>query len=421
MKRVLIVSYDFPPTGGPGVQRVAKFAKYLPRHGWDPVVLTTRRGRPIPKDYALLRELSHVEIHRTPAPHPHRMAAALKRVLGIRSNPERFIADLFGARRRPWSPVAWIVPDGKLIWMPFGLAWALTRPPAARADIVLSSLPMPSTAILGDRIARAWHVPHVIDYRDPWTGAFYMPSRWPPLRRFEAGWERRLVSRASAVVAVPGVPESLPEVDVPVTVIDNGYDEADFIGVEPRRISGGFVIAHLGLLWKERGLDPLVAAFRRLGSARPELLERAHFVQAGRFDAHVARQLDQLAREIGVTRLATLTHREAIACMLGADLLYLPTGHDHVPGKTYEYLRSGRPILGLAARESHLQRLLNETGGGAVIDRDDTAAIARYIEALMDDPNDYRRSKLAAIARYSREALTASLAQVLDGILARTD
>jgi glycosyltransferase involved in cell wall biosynthesis len=419
MKRVLIVTYDFPPVGGSGVQRVLKFAKYLPRFGWQPTILTTTHGRPIPRDPTLTAEIEHIEVHRTPSPHPYRIPAVLKRVLRRHHDANRYTGDMDGGRKGPWHPTAWLVPDGKLVWIPFGAAWALLRNRKTRSQVVLSTVPTPTAAVLGSLIARAWRVPHVIDYRDPWTGAFYLPRRFRMLDRLESNWEARILRRASAAVIVPGVRELLPDVQTPIRMIHNGYDEDDFAGVRPRRPGNGFVIAHLGLLWRGRDLGPVTAACERLAAYRPDLASRIHFFQAGRVDRYVSRQFSALREHARVTVVPPLPHAEAIAYMLGADLLYLPTSHDCLPGKTYEYLRSGTPILGLGARNSHLHRLLAETGGGEVIRRDDSEAIAAYIERIMTGDARSPEPVSAAVARYSREATARALAQLLDGALKR--
>jgi hypothetical protein len=413
MRSVLLVTYDFPPAGGSGVQRIAKFAKYLPAYGWRPVVLTTHRGRSGPRDPTLLEDVEHAEIHRTRAPDLYRWLGAVKRVLGIRE--DAYPVNLHGNHRGPWHPAAWLIPDGKLPWIPFGARWALTHRRDRHCDVVLSTLPTPTAAVLGSIIARFWRVPHVIDYRDPWSGGYYMPKRFELLRRLESAWERRILAGASAAVIAPGVHESLPRLDTPVEVIHNGFDEEDFVGAHPHRPpNGGFIIAHVGVLWRERGVSPLLAPLRLLRATSPALAEQLHFVQVGRVDRCVTGELEALGKSVRVSVYPSVSHSEAIAYMLGADILYLPTSHDYLPAKTYEYLRSGTPILALGATGSRLHSLLAETGGGEAIDPHHDHEIARYIEHVMTQSDCHQRAKLPALERYSRESSAQALAQVLE-------
>ena len=416
MKRVLLVTYDFPPVGGSGVQRIAKFAKYLPRFGWHPTVLTTRHGRLGPSDPTLARELMDIEVSRTLAPDPFRWIDAVARAVGLRRSNHP--TSLQGDRLRPWHPGAWLIPDGKVAWIPFGVSWALQRGPPERCDIVLSTLPTPTAAILGTLIADIWGVPHVMDYRDPWSGAFYTPARPPLFERAEARLERAVVSKATAVAVAPGADVTLPALDIPVRVIHNGFDESDFDHVLPKRPNGGFVIAHVGTLWKGRDLTPLIGALDLLHESQPGLAGHIHLLQVGRLDHHVAQQFTQLGARFQVTVIPSVSHPDAIAYMLGADLLYLPTTHGLVPGKTYEYLRSGTPTLALAAKGSHLQSLLAETGGGELIDGRDLNDIAHFIEKCMRQSDHPSPTVPAALARYSRLAAADRLAKLLNEAVA---
>lgn len=418
MRRVLLVSYDFPPAAGSGAYRVAKFAKYLPTHGWQPVVLTTRHGRWGPVDPTLLAGLEGVEIHRTRVADPYRLFAATRRAL--QSPKAANSGRLHGGNLSRWHPAAWLVPDAKLAWIPFAVAWGLTRRPRRRCEIVLSTIPTPTAAILGSLIAKLWGVPHIVDYRDPWSGAFFLPQRVKPLQRLERAWERRILEDASAAVITPGVKEKLPSVATPLRLIPNGYDEDDFKGARPRRPGSGFVIAHTGLLYKERDLAPLLNAVRLLDERNAGSAQRLHFLQVGRTDAHVADQLEQLSEKVQVTAIPTVPHAEAIAYMLGADLLYLPTNDDLLPGKTYEYLRSGTPILGLASQSSSLGPLLAETAGGQAFAPADWEKIATYLEERLRG-GPARPGPARAVERYSRRAATHALARLLEEVAASGD
>jgi hypothetical protein len=162
----------------------------------------------------------------------------------------------------------------------------------------------------------------------------------------------------------------------------------------------------------------LIGALDLLRQSQPELAGRIHVLQVGRVDRFVAQQFTKLGARFQATVIPSVSHPDAIAYMLGADLLYLPTTHGLVPGKTYEYLRSGTPTLALAAEGSHLQALLAETGGGETIDGGDLDRIARFIEKCMRQPGHPRPTVPAALTRYSRLAAADRLAKLLDDVLA---
>ncbi len=419
MKRVLIVTYDFPPVGGVSVQRVAKFAKYLPRHGWQPTVLTTRRGRIGPQDRSLFADLPAMPIHRTPAPDPVRLLVALKALFTDSHRPDRDLVGPADGRVGPWHPAAWVIPDAKLPWIPFGLHWAARVPRNERGDVVLSTLPSPTAAILGHLIARMWGAPHVIDYRESWSNALYLPRRLHPLRWLETRLERAILTHASAAVAVPGVRHDLPNYGTPVCLIPNGYDETDFARVAVRKPSDQFVIAHVGVMWQGREVDPLIPAVNLLARRNERSVARLHFLQVGRTDSYSKRRLEALSTRTRVSVLPAVDHSDALAYMIGADLLYLPTIRNYIPTKSYEYVRSGVPIVGVGHAATNLAGLLRETGTGQVFDPEDAAGIAAYIDRLVNRGRRPPGPPSPAVAAYSREANTGRLAALLDEVLVR--
>ncbi len=416
MHRVLLVTYDFPPSGGSGVQRVAKLAKYLPTFGWKPIVLTTGHGRySNPPDSTLLRDIEDIEIHRTWTPDLYSLLARWKESLGLGNDRRRVSPATAGHRQGPWHPSAWLIPDGKLPWIIPALKWAKSRCLDERAQVVLSTLPTPTAAILGSLIARAWNVPHIIDYRDPWSGAFYLPRRLGPLRNLELALERRILAKSVKATIVPGFARHLPKVDTPIEVIHNGFDESDFTSSSPVRPAGDFVIAHIGILWEGRDVEPLNKALILLNERIPELKNRIHFIQVGRIDKGIASQLERLSIHFKTTTLASVPHLEAIGYMLGADLLYLPLSFDHIPGKTYEYLRSRTPILAVGSEASHVRSLLAETGAGVTLAPADTSGMARFIEDVMTNGHAAATfSARAGLEKYSRESQAGQFARVLD-------
>ncbi len=144
-----------------------------------------------------------------------------------------------------------------------------------------------------------------------------------------------------------------------------------------------------------------------------------HFLQVGQVDRHVAHQMEINTLGVPISYEPYVSHADAIAYMQGADLLYLPTSHDCMPGKSYEYLRSQKPVLGLGAPGSHLHRLIAETGGGHVVPHDDFRGIARVIERAMTEASAYRPARRDVLSAYSREAGTRRLARLLDRLTRR--
>jgi glycosyltransferase involved in cell wall biosynthesis len=436
MTKVLFLAYHFPPVGGAGVQRVAKFVRYLPELGYEPVVVTGPGGATdlwTPMDETLGGEIpAAARVLRLPGPEPERSS-------GWRARAERLL-------EMP-SPFArwWI--DG---------ACALGREAARDAEVILGELVPYFTAQAAARLARELGKPWVADLQDPWA----LDEMWLyPTglhRRLDVARMRRYLRTADAIVmntpeAVARVRREFPELRAkPIVSIPNGFDESDFASPPAQRDDGIFRIVHSGYLHTELGLSHrrtrrvrrllggmplpdvdiltrshvyLLAAVERVLSTRPDL--------RGKIEVHLAGVLTHADREVAARSSAVrlhgyLSHGDTIELLRSADLLFLPmqdlprgTRAGLVPGKTYEYLASGTPILA-AVPDGDARDLLTEAGNAFLCRPSDSDAIAAVIDAQVDRwlagrlPPEPRPEVLA---RYERRRQTAELAALFDELV----
>ena len=378
--RVLFLAYHFPPVGGAGVQRTVKFVRYLPEHGWEPVVVTGPLGSVGDsnlKDVTLAAELPEsLETLRIAGPEPqpgHGRRGRAERWLRVPTDWSRW-----------WS--AGVVSAGKDV---------------RDVDLVFATMSPFDSCAPAAELARLHGVPWVADLRDPWAldEMRVYPSRLHrrlELRRMGRG----LASAAGIVMNTPEAATQLvrafPELGrAQVLAIPNGFDAADFAGDPPPRAERAFRIVHTGDLHTSFGLRHRQTgrARRLLGGALGEvdilprshvfLLEAVERLLARRADlrgvveVHLAGGMDEADRQAirtdAVSVHGYVTHGEAVALMRGADLLFLPM-HDVpaprrariVPGKTYEYLASGTPILA-AVPDGDAGDLLTRAGSARLV------------------------------------------------------
>jgi glycosyltransferase involved in cell wall biosynthesis len=433
MRRVLFLAYYFPPVGGGGVQRAVKFCRYLVEFGWQPVVVTGPGGAGdlwAPEDKTLAAELpAEVEVHRIDQPEPS--------VPSWRGRIGRAL-DLMPATLRWWV-------DG---------ATEVGRRAAREIDVILGELVPYATAHAAKRLSHELELPWVADLQDPWA----LDEMW----LYSSGIHRardtrrmhRLLGTASAIVmntpeAALRVQDRFPDLAPRVAeAIPNGFDSADFEGVEPAaHETRAFRIVHSGYLHTEWGLRHReTRRLRALLGGTPvqgvDFLTRSHVYLleaidrliagdprvAQELEVHLAGVLTETDREVAarsaVTRLhGYLPHDETIALVLSADLLFLPM-HDLptgvraglVPGKTYEYLGSGRPILG-AVPEGDARELLEAAGNAFLCYPADVTRMAELIAQRLEA---WRRGeeppgpRADVIARYERRFQTGQLAAILD-------
>lgn len=436
VRRVAFLSYYFPPIGGAGAQRPARFVRYLRNFGWDPLVVTgpgSADDRWTPRDEALHAELPpDVEVRRVPGPEPTLStgrAARAERLLGSTS---------------PWAHW-WI--DG-----------AVTAGAALEdVDLVYAWMSPFESAAAAAELARRHEVPWVADLGDPWALDEMMvyPTRWH--RRRELRRMRSALASAAVVVmstseAVRRVRESIPELErTEVLTIPNGFDATDFERpVEPRR-EEAFRIVHTGYLHTELGLHQRRHALlkRALGgtAAGVDFLTRSHVYLIGAvaqvlerdptagsvLEVHLVGVASDADREAAagspfVRMPGYLSHDRTLELLRTADLLFLPMQKlpagiraGIVPGKTYEYLGSGRPILA-AVPAGDARDLLEEAGGALICEPSDVDCLARALESQL---KRFRSGAPAlaprpeVVARYEYRALASRLAEVFDQVVER--
>jgi glycosyltransferase involved in cell wall biosynthesis len=427
---VLLLAYYFPPIGGAGVQRSLKFARYLPEFGLRVSIVTglgLPTGRWTPIDESLAAEIPRgTEVLRARTREPSTGGLSGDRVRG------------WLALDSTWS--RW--------WIGEAMSAALR---ASNTDCIVASASPYSSIDAAALIADRLEVPWIADLRDPWALDEMMVYPTDLHRQLERRRMRRLLSSASAVVmntpeAVKQVVEAFPELTSrPVVSIPNGYDADDFQRVAPAsKDCGKFRIVHAGYLHTVAGLQERHRSGwrRRLGGVTPgvDILTRSHVFLlaaidrllehdpslAGRLEVHFAGVISDIGREFAGRSSGTvvhgyLPHRDSIALIRSADLLFLPQQNvgpgrrsSTIPGKTYEYLASGRPILGAVPAGD--TRDLLAAAGHSVCEPDDVESIAQNIAvAIARHDANLAPTRLDAglIRRFERRRLAGELAELV--------
>lgn len=410
MRTVLLIAFHFPPlTGSSGIQRTLRFAQYLPEVGWRPVVVTATPNAYEQTDARTLDQIpAGCEVVRVPA-------LDASRHLAIAGRYPRFLE----------------VPDRWASWSWAG-RWLAAR--AARrfgAQAVWSTYPIATAHLIGAAVAKRTGLPWIADFRDPMAQEGY-PSD-PARRQAYRAIERAAAEHAARMVFVtPGALRMYRErfAEAPASrfaLIENGFDESAFAAaaaVAPPRPEGRpLVLLHSGIVYPaERDPTNLVRAIAQLD--RDGAIRRGDLILRFRAPVH-ADLIRGLANAQGVADyfevLPPVSYREALAEMTASDgLLAMQAANcnEQIPAKVYEYLRAGRPILGLADPKGDTGRLLGDLGCPYVAalesEVDVTACVAGFLRALR--AGEATVIPRSAAERFSRQALTGRLAQLLDDV-----
>lgn len=424
MKRVLLISYYFPPSGGSGVQRILKFARYLPHCGWLPTILTVDPNyAAFPSiDDSLLEEVpSGVEVIRTRAWDPF---SVYGRIQGKRRDEVIEVGYVEGKQRLKnvarWLRGNIFLPDARVGWVPFGSRAARKLVQEQKFDAVISTGPPHSSHLIGMAAHKASGLPWVVDMRDPWVEVYYGHQMYEGTiaKRIQTHLERKVLSTASAVISVSrhlGVGFKHRVHMRHYETIPNGYDPADIPqGTSPVRERDAFVIAYVGTYNLLTHSEGFVAALQQL---RPNIPIEVHLV--GKVDSEALEAYR--AKGISVKGVPYLSHGEAIAYMQSVDVLLLALPHVSgdsaagiVSGKVFEYISARRPILALGPAEGDLADLLNQTQSGNIFDHDDREGILGFLNDHLEFRGKPWKINDAALAGYERPRLASRLARLLD-------
>ena len=436
MKRVLIISYYWPPTGGSGVQRWVKFAKYLPSEGWQPVIYTPENPEQLAVDASLEAEIpAEAEVIKTPITEPYEIYKKVLRKSGhskeaVEVNPVNAQNKSFLQKVAMWVRGNFFRPDPRCMWIGPSVRYLKKYLQEHPVDLIVSTGPPQSMHLIGRRLALETGLPWVADFRDPWTKIFYFKhlSMTRGTERWHKKMEKKVLDEASVVVAVsPLVQQEFQAMTLtPVELITNGFDECDFASEKCHEAEGGpdreFCITHTGLfaadgnptvLWEVLGEKCMVdEVFRK--ALRIKLI--------GKTDDNIIAALNQAGLQDAVKDMGYQPHTEAVAQQRNASLLILPLRKEPeykavLPGKLFEYLASWRPVLGIGQPDGAMSMILNTTKTGVVLDWEDKASIARYIDFCWER---HLAGKLtvedADISQFTRRNLTRRMAELFNSI-----
>ena len=430
MKKVLIITYYWPPSGGAGVQRWLKFAKYLPQYGWEPIIYTPENPEYPSIDYSFEKDIpSGIQVLKTSIWEPYNIYRNLtgKKHQAINAG---FISE---NKRQGWKDKLsiWIrgnflIPDPRRFWIKPSVQYLTDYLQKNPVDVIITTGPPHSMHMIGIGLKKNFPaLPWLADFRDPWTNIdFYKELNLTVLAdTIHHRLEKKIVQSADQVLVVSDEMKQEYELLKPkkIHVISNGYDEEDNQKAIVQ-LDDKFTISHIGTLNAARNPKTIWKVLSELCIEKPEFKNDLIIQLIGKIDFSVLEDIRSYVLQDQLLKIDYLSHSEAIAKQRSSQVLLLLINNSGnakgiLTGKFYEYLAAKRPILGVGPTDGEASTVLKETGGGVMVDFQDEAATKK---SILNYYIQYKSNSLnvhtVSVERYSRRSLTGELANLLNSL-----
>ena len=432
MKKALIITYYWPPSGGAGVQRWLKFVKYLRDFGWEPVVYTPENPESPESDSSLESDIpAGIKVIRRPIWEPY---SFYKRFLGQKKEDKIQAAFLSETKKNPiaekisvWVRGNLFIPDARKFFIKPSVKFLLRYLEQNPVDIVVSTGPPHSMHLIAMKIAEKRSLPWLADFRDPWTGIdFYkdlMLSRRADKKHHRL--EKEVLQSADVVTVIsPSMADEFTVIHKRnYEVITNGFDETDNISDIPVVLDLKFSIAHIGTLTPSRNPVVLWKVLNEISNENEEFRKDLEIKLVGKVDHLVLTSLEDHRLKDFVTRQDYIPHRQVIRVQQTSQVLLLlindtPNAKSILTGKLFEYLSSRRPVICIGPPDGDAAMILKQTGAGQTSGFNDTQTLKANI---LKNYKLFKQGNLPVsskeIERYSRKNLTSEMARIMDGML----
>ncbi len=433
MKKVLIIAFYWPPSGSSSVQRAVKFVKYLPKFNWQPVILTVEKGTFNAFDHSLEKEIpAEVPIYRSKIFEPHNFyqkftEGKVKEAIPLDAMAEE--SSSWKKRLAFWLRLNVFVPDSRIGWLPYAIKAGKEIIEKEKIDIIFSTSPPPTVHLIAKKLARWSGLKWVADFRDPWTNIHYLKNsaRLAIAQKIDEKLERNVLNAADAIVAVSqydiqnDYSRKVREKNK-IYYIPNGYDESDYrehidpdFRLEDER---KFKMGHIGTLTDDRIPEKFFQVLSVLKNEKRIDEENFCLYLIGQVSDSAIQLLNELDIFDLVKIVPYLPHREIFNYYNSMDALLLLTYRSpaNIPGKTFEYMRAGKPILVIGNKNGEAAKVLRNTSLSRIAEYDDSKEIYRkFLEIFnstrKEEPPDRNRE---TIEWFERRNLTGKLAEIFN-------
>ncbi|RXM39651.1 glycosyl transferase family 1 [Chryseobacterium sp. CH21] len=426
-KKILIITYYWPPAGGPGVQRWLKFAKYLPDFGWKPIIYTPENPSYPLLDETLMKDVpENIEMVRTKIWEPYQLAEKLNK-----SN-KKFKAGQFDVGKNQswksklsiWVRGNFFIPDARVFWVKPSVTFLEKYLKENKIDTIVTSGPPHSLHLIGLGLkSKMPDLKWIADFRDPWTEISYYKHL--KLTKSSDKKHRQLESavfkNADITLATSYTDaENFRKAGANAVCITNGFDESDSDEkAKGKKAENKFTLSYIGVLEQLRNPENLWKALDELIKENIEFAENFRLKFVGRIDDKILHTIENSSLKNHILNLGYLAHGKAVEEMQHSDMLLITNFPNEsskgiIPGKIFEYLASGKQILSFGPEQADVAKILEETQAGKHFNYQDTETVKKFIlEKFELWKNGSLLKNTQNIEQFSRKNLTRQLTEVL--------
>ncbi len=428
--KILIITYYWPPAGGPGVQRWLNFVKYFKEFGIEPIVYVPENPTYPLTDDSLVSEIpQEITILKQPIFEPYRFARLFSKKetktisKGIIAGKEK---QSFLQKVLLYIRGNFFIPDARKYWVRPSVRYITSYFSENNIGTVITTGPPHSVHLIGKELQQQTGVRWLADFRDPWTTIGYhnqLKLTKRSIRKHKI-LEKSVLNTADHIVVTSfRTQKEFQEItDTPITVITNGYDSAQVSEVV---LDEKFTVSHIGSLLSGRNPLNLWKALYTLAEENNAFAEAFQLQLVGAVSEEVLASIKEAGLEDFLILKGYVSHAEAIAIQRSSQVLLLieidsPETQCIIPGKLFEYMVSGRPVLAMGPENADISRLISETNCGYFFEYHEYERLKTRILRCFELFEERKLiSQVTGIEKYSRRELTRELAEVLKKVGSR--
>lgn len=417
MKRVLLITYYFPPCGGAGVQRWLRLLPYLEENGWSATVLTTSNGDYPVIDESLIQKIPPtVEVVRTKVITLTPLYSALT---GSKKLPhgslESSKSDTLLTKLGYWLRINLIVPDLRRIWNIEAYRTAVKLLRKKKYDIIISTGPPHSTHLICMKLRKKFPIKWITDFRDPWTEINYLQTvkQNSLIKHINRKMEQSVIKNADLnLIISQAIADALPEGNK--EVLYNGFEPQDFQSIEYRKadIDNLLKVKYIGVVRKGHPIEEAVEYLNYI--AKQNKTGKIELTFVGAFNNVQV----PVSENLTIRTIEHTTHRNAIKEMADSDILLLmirkcPDNKGILTTKLFEYIASGRYIIGIGPADGEAALVLRESGAGVMVDYNDKERFQQAFNEAFKKDRKRQLSKNSFSAPQQAKRLSAMMDKLI--------